>query len=117
MDTLKNSTTKWGKYDKKYEVKTIKFTPEEWNKIKIASSAIGIAPATFIKSCALGYRSKLIPRPSKSDMETVKQLRKMGNNLNQIAKTCNQTKEVDACVLSYIKSLKDLFINLEEKLE
>lgn len=52
---------------------------------------------------------KIIP---KTDMKTIIQLKKIGNNINQIAKICNENKSISSVLSVYSELMKELnFIN------
>jgi mobilization protein NikA len=64
----------------------VRVTAEELAAIREAASRAGMKQGTFIRQRALGWNG----RPATADRrETVRQIARIGNNLNQIARAMN----------------------------
>lgn len=108
---------KWDKkYDEKYKRVNLRFTHEEYKTILEISSKIGITPTEYCQNVSLDYRSKLLPRPSVTDADSLKQIRKMGVNFNQITKLANQKKELDGTILAELRLIRNLYGQLIKSL-
>lgn len=69
---------------KKRKVRKIRFSDEEWERLEELAEQANTNRSAFARSAIFGY--KLF---SKVDVETVTELRRIGVNLNQIAKRMN----------------------------
>ena len=94
---------------KKEKRVTIRFTEDEYNKLKTKADELGISLSTYIRKKALGNRERI---SSKCNKELLYEMNRIGNNLNQIARHCNITKTIDKLVLQSLveieKKLNDL---------
>ena len=88
-------------------------------KYLILKRAQGTDISTFLRELGLGYEPKTAEQKPKvvihsADPELVKEVAKIGNNINQIAKHLNITKELDRNVFTEILKIKaDLDAELE----
>lgn len=95
----------------------IRMSAEE--KSLILERAQGADISTFLRELGLGYEPKVSIQASKNiihsaDPELVREVAKIGNNINQIAKHLNITKELDRNVFTEILKIKaDLDAELE----
>lgn len=100
--------------DKKVQ---IRMTADE--KSLILERAQGADISTFLRDLGLGYEPKIPEQKPKvvihsADPELVKEVAKIGNNINQIAKHLNITKELDRNAFTEILKIKaDLDAELE----
>jgi hypothetical protein len=69
------------------EMKTIRFSPDEIKKIEDDCNLCSEKFSTYARKKILD-----IPMREKIEIEKIIQIKKIGNNLNQIAKVVNQTK-------------------------
>lgn len=100
--------------DKKVQ---IRMTTEQ--KAQIVERAQGADISTFLRELGLGHDPKAPEQKAKviihaADPELVREVAKIGNNINQIAKHLNLTKELDRTVFTEILKVKaDLDAELE----
>lgn len=92
--------------------KTIRFTEEEARKLEIVAEAKGIALSELIRKKALDLpiperiSPKKLAKRNREFRELLYQVNKIGVNLNQIARYCNQYREIDCKVLEEILGIK-----------
>ena len=67
--------------------KQIWLNREEANQLKKKSKKVGLNEATLIRNLIMGFEPK--EKPDERFYEAMKDIRKIGNNLNQIAKKAN----------------------------
>lgn len=102
----------------------IRLSDEEFKKLYQAVLKSGLSREEYVRSLL----KKMVPanKPSPDFIETIKQLRMIGNNLNQIAVIAHKTKSIDTVRYKHemlllqneIKHILDLYnepIRLEEK--
>ncbi len=81
------------KYDEKFIRKTIRFTPDEYEKIEEQREKTNLDFTSFCKSAILKKRVKTKEEENfKRDL--IYQINKIGVNLNQIARAVNQKDRV-----------------------
>lgn len=86
------------KYEKTRRKITVRYTPEELNKVTEFAEKSGQDLRTYIQSVSLNPRFKIVPALPKVNIETKTQIQKIGVNLNQIARALNnyyETKNFD----------------------
>lgn len=66
---------------------SVRFAPDELEKVRATAEALGITVSAFIRAAALG--DHLRPRPTSVSREAVHQLARVGNNLNQLTHWAN----------------------------
>lgn len=76
--------------EKKTERITVSFTEAQRAGVEAKAEEAGLAVAAFIRSAALGKDVA-----GKVDAETRRELRRIGVNLNQLAKVANTTGEIE----------------------
>jgi Mobilization protein NikA len=76
--------------DHRTVLKSVRFTPGEWEEVLGRAGEVGVSPARFLRLAALGVRLG-----GRADAEAVRQLARVGNNLNQIARTGNAIGRVE----------------------
>ncbi len=93
------------KYDNKFVRKTIRFTNNEFELIKKELNEHHITFTEFARSAILKQEVK-----TNLDKQFLYQLNKIGNNLNQIAKSVNQNEEIDVLqqLINIETMLKDI---------
>ena len=106
--------------------KTIRFSPEEVGKLERIAEGKGITLSELIRRSVLGYEIpermsiERLARKSEIFRRYLKEINKIGVNINQIARYCNQHREVDVLVLEKVlsmeKMLKELLSRLYEEL-
>jgi len=106
--------------------KTIRFSPEEVGKLERIAEGKGITLSELIRRSVLGYEIpermsiERLARKSEIFRRYLKEINKIGVNINQIAWYCNQHREVDVLVLEKVlsmeKMLKELLSRLYEEL-
>lgn len=80
-------------------------------KALILERAQGADISTFLRDLGLGHKPKIPEKKPKvvihsADPELVREVAKIGNNINQIAKHLNLTKELDVNVFTEILKIK-----------
>ena len=75
----------------------MRFTPDEFAVVVVRARTCGRAPARFIREVALGA----VPRERRSaaNAELVRQLARIGNNLNQLVSRANSGAALPAAAL------------------
>lgn len=89
-------------------------TFEEYKDIKQRADKSGLTMSDYIRNRSIGYELK--EKPPLEFYEALKQIRAVGNNLNQIARLANATGIIDE--LSYKKQydeLNNLIIDIKKK--
>ena len=104
----------------------MRFSPEEAEKLELIAKAKGITISELIRSAVLK-----LPIPERISLEKLAkrdknfkrflyEINRVGVNLNQIARYCNQYREVDAKVLEKViemeRELKELLERIYEEL-
>ncbi len=81
------------KYDDKFIKKTIRFTPDEFEKVEIERAKTNLDFTNFCKSAILKKRVKTKDEEN-FNRDLIYQVNKIGINLNQIARAVNQKDRV-----------------------
>ena len=81
------------KYDEKFIKKTIRFTPDEFEKVEIERAKTNLDFTNFCKSAILKKRVKTKDEEN-FNRDLIYQINKIGINLNQIARAVNQKDRV-----------------------
>ncbi|MPA79927.1 MobC family plasmid mobilization relaxosome protein [Campylobacter coli] len=106
------------KKEKKELRKTIRFTQKELEEIKEKANNLNMSFSQYIVYSALNKQLASKKNPLYKDLTT--QLAKVGNNLNQIAKTCNTEKTINKHIASnlilVISELQKELSNITKKL-
>ena len=77
------------KYDDKFIKKSIRFTPDEFEKVEIERAKTNLDFTNFCKSAIL--KKKVITKVEEDfNRDLIYQINKIGNNINQIARAVNQ---------------------------
>jgi hypothetical protein len=76
--------------DHRTVIKSVRFRPGEWAEVEARAAEARLSPARYLRLAALGARFG-----GRVDSEAVRQLARVGNNLNQIARTANATGRVE----------------------
>lgn len=77
---------------KRSEAFRVRLTIEERAAIDGKAAKVGLTTSDYVRRCAL---SRTLPAPSRAtDFETRQELRRIGVNLNQIAKAMNAQRQV-----------------------
>ena len=100
--------------DKKVQ---IRMSAEE--KAQILERAQGSDISTFLRELGLGHDPKVPEQKAKvivhsADPELIRYVAKIGNNINQIAKNLNLTKELDQQAFTEIQTIR---LELQNELE
>ncbi len=98
------------KYDSKFIRKTIRFTPEEYQKIQIQLKSLNIDFTKFAKNAIINHK---ITIPIQMDL--IYELNRIGNNLNQIAKSINSKEKIS--VLAQLVAIEKQLQQLQYKQE
>lgn len=81
------------KYDDKFIKKTLRFTPDEFEKVEIERAKTNLDFTNFCKSAILKKRVKTKDEEN-FNRDLIYQVNKIGINLNQIARAVNQKDRV-----------------------
>lgn len=71
----------------------VRTTFEEYKEIKRLAEKVGLNMSEYIRSRALGFEPR--EKPPIEFYEAIKQIRAVGNNINQIARLANATGVLD----------------------
>lgn len=94
--------------------KQIWLSDEEEYLMKIKSEAVGMNASDYIRHLIVGYKPK--EKPPEQFYEDIKSIRKIGNNINQIARIVNAKNIVDVPHLKKeIEKLDQLIIDIKNK--
>jgi len=78
-------------YDKTHLRKSIRFTKDEYKIIEQKISNLGTNFSTYAKSVLLNFEIK-----TKEQKKLLFEINKIGNNINQIAKSLNEKSDIDS---------------------
>ena len=81
------------KYDDKFVKKSIRFTPDEFEKVELERAKTNLDFTNFCKSAILKKRVKT-KEEENFNRDLIYQINKIGINLNQIARAVNQKDRV-----------------------
>ncbi len=70
--------------------KLIRFHPKEWARIERMAKTLKLPPIRFVREAAVGYRVS-----TRVNEEAIRQLARLGNNLNQMARVANSARQVE----------------------
>lgn len=89
-------------------------TYEEYKEIKIRAEKVGLNLSDYIRNRAVGFEPR--EKPPKEFYEAIKQIRMIGNNINQIARLANETGILDelTCKQQFDK-LNELIIEIKKE--
>ena len=96
--------------EKRSKPKQIKFrvTEDEFELLTLMADNVGMSVPAFVKAKAQGMRVRQPKIDRQGALEITLELRKVGTNVNQIARSCNKRTEVSQ------EKLKRLHVNSEE---
>lgn len=94
--------------------KQIWLSDEEEYIMKTKSEAVGMNASDYIRHLIVGYKPK--EKPPEQFYEDIKSIRKIGNNINQIARIANAKNIVDVPHLKKeIDQLDELIVEIKTK--
>ena len=88
----------------------IRLNEDEILKLKNAVKTAGISQEAYVRSLINGYLPK--QKPPNDFLETIKQLRRIGNNLSQLAMIAHKTGSID--IIRYKRDIAELNENILE---
>lgn len=89
-------------------------TYEEYKEIKFRAEKVGLNLSDYIRSRAIGYEPR--EKPPRDFYDAIKQIRAVGNNINQIARIANDTGRLDEITCKkQFDVLNDLIIELKKE--
>lgn len=91
---------------------SVRFSPQEEEKLKEKANNSTLKLTQFIRKAALNRKMD-----SKTDLLTLAQLRKIGNNINQIARITNAEKTINKTAGSIQKQIEELNDTLNKIIE
>lgn len=87
---------------------------EEASQLKKMAKKVGLNEATLIRNLILGFKPK--EKPDERFYEAMREIRKIGNNLNQIAKKANYLNYIDTMMYSEeVNKLNNFIISIKKK--
>ena len=89
---------------------TVRLSPNEIKQIVEKAEQAGLAESAYVREAALGHRVQVI-QSTAPDFEIRNELRSIGVNLNQIARTLNTSGRHDAEALAESLSRLDLIFD------
>ena len=93
----------------------VRLTQEEYNKLVTKSENVGLTISEFLRIYINGFKPR--EKPPIEFYEAIKQIRKVGNNINQIAKVANSRYSVSHDDYKYISNtLADFILRFERKI-
>ncbi len=90
--------------DKKRRQLNIRITDDVYERLEVISKQTKVSRSAYIRNIVNGLI--LQPIPTKEMLEIIGQLRRIGNNINQISIVANKTGNID--VVLYKENYKDL---------
>jgi len=81
--------------DRKSHRVTTRYTQAERERLLLKAAKAGMSESAYVRAASLGRKVEAREQTD-PDFELVNQLRKIGNNLNQIAHIANRNKRVPA---------------------
>lgn len=113
----KDKKTRRIEYEEKFKRCSPRYTADEYDELKKKAEGCNNNPTEFVKNVSLNYENKL-RSPSKLTLEMKSQVRKMGVNINQIAKQMHllQYEQDFAKLKEIINDCKVLLNKILEKL-
>ena len=71
----------------------LRLTEAEHESIRVRARLCGHTVSAFLRSTALGHRPRA--KPGRLEREAIRQLARIGNNLNQLTRHANGTRRVE----------------------
>jgi len=102
--------------------KTVRFSKEEAEKLELLAQGKGITVSELIRRAVLNLpiperiSSERLAKKSEIFRRYLAEINKIGTNINQIARYCNQYREVDVLVLEKLTELEGELSQLLDKL-
>jgi len=102
--------------------KTVRFTPEEAERIKQIAEAKGLTVSELIRRSVLGLpipermSPKRLAKRNEIFRKYLTEVNRIGVNINQIARYCNKYREVDTLVLERLVEIERELGELLEEL-
>lgn len=93
--------------EKLSEIVRVRFKSVELQAIQESAEIWGMTPSAYIRALATGNKPKNPPIPV-LDRQTYAELGKIGNNINQMARSLNQVHGIYPEHAEMVKSLQDL---------
>ncbi len=88
---------------------TVRFTQEEFEKLKEKAEFEGITVSDFVRKSVLRLKPRKVAKECK---ELAYHLAKIGNNINQIARRTNKNREVDFLALEELLKIRETLVML-----
>lgn len=87
---------------KKSRVRSVRFTPEEWELIQQEAHSANLRPSTFLRRA--GLNRQVLHRTTP---EAIQALNRVGVNLNQLARVANATGNVPPELRSAMRRIEE----------
>lgn len=88
--------------EKKSVIKSIRFTQDEIEQLEKFANGYGISISEYIRSRSLNHYIR-----SRIEIDLISQIKKIGNNINQIARYANVKKTLDYNILKELKQINN----------
>jgi len=118
LQKLREQKRKYKKSRKKIEVL---YRLEEYEFLKGQGRKLGCSTTAYVKGCSL-KNTRILEREPKTDQETIAQIKKIGVNVNQIAKQVNAAKDslpnyeqIQKVLSKYVDDLHQIIGNIKAK--
>lgn len=100
-------------YLKKVKIIQVKCKPSEYDLIKTKAEKLNLSIPKYLTKTALNDKSILKIKESKTDLESLAQLKKIGVNINQIAHKFNTYKgNISSTELD--RNIKEMLLKINE---
>ena len=111
METISGSRKKGGRPAKtiKREIRAaVRFSNYEYYIVKEKAREAGLTPSAYIRQAAI--KAKILQRISTDQVELIRQLTGMSNNINQVARACQREGMYES--MKYFADCRDKFDTL-----
>jgi len=86
----------------------VRVSAAEWRVIEALASRAGVRPTSFVREAALSSSGRPASPPDVATVEERRELRRIGANLNQVARHLNAGRDAD--VLAALRELNDWIV-------
>ncbi|NCA83696.1 MAG: MobC family plasmid mobilization relaxosome protein [Opitutae bacterium] len=88
---------------------TLRLTDEEQRAIHARAANVNATPSVFVREAALGAKLRIVQSPPTLPFAAIEELRRIGVNLNQLARIANATGEMPARLEPLLEQITALF--------
>ncbi len=87
---------------------TLRLTDEEQHAIAARAANANATPSVFVREAALGANLRVVQPPPTLPFAAIEELRRIGVNLNQLARIANATGEMPARLDPALEQLQEI---------